>query len=126
MLCYSGMAIRYGKGERANFLASFLNQEELNTSAAEIFSKWISDGAESKKKWVLYFSAIHGGNAMIDVFLRYISEWSENSRGTMAAEAVKALSLSNCSNTLTVVDNIAHRCQNKQIRNTVLQVLDNI
>lgn len=124
MLCYSNMTT-FGISESANLLAKELKQDELNKFASEIFSKWISDGAESKKKWVLYFCAIHGGYNMLDIILHYIKEWSENSRGAIASEAVKAIAFNGSSAALMSVDNIAHKFKHKQVKNAAIQALDN-
>lgn len=123
MLCYAS-ATALGISENANLLAKELNRDELNKFAEEIFSKWLSDGAETKKKWVLYFAAIHGGYAMIDVILHCIKEWAENMRGAIAAEAVKALSMNGSSEALMAVDNLAHKFKQKQVKKAAVQALD--
>lgn len=124
MLCYSNMTT-LGRCENAILLANELKQDELNKFAAEIFSKWLNAGAESKKKWVLYFAAIHGGNDIIDVFLHCIKEWAENMRGAIAADAVRALSVNGSSEALMTVDNLAHKFRQKQVRKAAAQALDN-
>ncbi len=123
MLCYSGMTV-FGVSENAELLAKELNTEELCRFAAEIYSKWLSAGAESKKKWVINFAAVHGGSNMIEVILRCIKEWSENMRGAIAAEAVKALAMNGTSQALMSIDNIAHKFKHKQVKNAAVQALD--
>lgn len=123
MLCYSSMDIP-GVNDNAVILARELNQDELNKFAAEIFSRWIEDGAESKKKWVLYFCSIHGGHNMIEALLHYIKEWSENSRGAIAAEAVRALAFNGSSEALMAVDNMAHKFKHKQVKSAAVQALE--
>lgn len=124
LLCYANMTTP-GVNQNAVLLASGLKQEELEQYAAEIFSKWLAGGAEAKKKWVLYFAAIHGGYHMIEDFLQCIKEWAENSRGAIAAEAVRALALNGSSEALMQVDNMAHKFKHKQVKNAALQALDN-
>lgn len=123
MLCYSCMDIP-GVNDNAVILARELNQDELNEFAAEIFSRWIEDGAEAKKKWVLYFCSIHGGHNMIEAILHYIKEWSENSRGAIAAEAVRALAFNGSSEALMAVDNMAHKFKHKQVKSAAVSALD--
>ena len=123
LICYADMT-EFGPSATANLLTKELNQEELHKFTAEIFSKWVEAGAEAKKKWVLYFSAIHGGNAMIDVFLHYVKEWAEIARGAIAAEAIKALVLNGSSEALMSIDNIAHKFKHKQVKNAAIQALD--
>ena len=125
MLCYSNMS-KLGVNENAKLLAKELKQDELNKFAAEIFSKWILAGADTKKKWVLYFAAIHGGNDIIDTFLYYIKEWSKNSRGAIAAEAVKALALNRNSKALMAIDSISHEFNYKQVKSAAVQIIDNL
>ncbi len=103
-----------------------LVESELNAFAADIFSKWLADGADTKKKWVLYYSSVHGGNAMVDILLKNIKTWAENMRGAIAAEAVKALAMQGSSYALMSVDNMAHKFKQKQVRNAAVQALENV
>ncbi|MBQ8134453.1 MAG: DUF4132 domain-containing protein [Clostridia bacterium] len=123
LLCYASMAVP-SRNENAVLLSDELNEKELNRFASEIFSKWYSDGAESKKKWVLYFAAIHGGSNMIEVLLRCIKEWAENMRGAIAADAVRALAYSGTSEALMIVDNLAHKFKQKQVKKAAIEALD--
>ncbi len=124
MLCYANMD-SFGVSEKANTLAKELNIEELKQFSADMLSRWLSDGAQSKKKWVLNFAAIHGGYEIIEVFVHYIKEWSENMRGAIAADAVKALAMNGSSLALMTVDNMAHKFKHKQVKNAAIQALDN-
>ena len=123
ILCYSAMIIP-GRNDNALMLAAELNQDELHCFAAEIFSKWYSSGAVSKNKWALYFAVIHGGNDMIDTVLTCIKSWAENMRGAIAADAVKAISLNGSSQALMIVDNLAHKFKQKQVRNAAIRAID--
>lgn len=122
ILCYAGMTIP-GRNENAELLAKELNTEELNRYAAEIFSKWYSAGAESKTKWALFFSVIHGGSDMLDTILKCIKEWAENMRGAIAAEAVKAMALNGSSQALMAVDNLAHKFKQKQVKKAAIAAI---
>lgn len=124
LLCYSNMS-DFGISQEANVLAQDLKKAELENFALEIFMKWIQAGAESKKKWVLYFAGIHGGFNMIEVLQKYIKEWSENSRGAIAAEAVMALALNGSSDALMAVDNMAHKFKHKQVKSAANKALQN-
>ncbi|MBQ8134032.1 MAG: DUF4132 domain-containing protein [Clostridia bacterium] len=122
ILCYAGMTIP-GRNENTELLAKELNTEELNRYAAEIFSKWYSAGAESKTKWALFFSVIHGGSDMLDTILKCIKEWAENMRGAIAAEAVKAMALNGSSQALMAVDNLAHKFKQKQVKKAAIAAI---
>ena len=123
MLCYTSM-IMFERSDQANLLAAQLNEDELKAFSAEMLSRFLSDGAESKKKWVLNFAAIHGGDELIDTFLHYIKEWSENMRGAIAADAVKVMALNGSSLALMTVDNMAHKYKHKQVKNAAAVALE--
>ncbi len=123
ILCYANMQT-VGRNDYAIMLADKLNEDELSKFAMEIFSKWLSDGAESKKKWALYFSVIHGGDVMVETALSYIKEWAENMRGAIAAEAVKAIALNGSSLALMTVDNLAHKFKQKQVKKAAVEAMD--
>lgn len=65
LLSYSAMS-PCGISPSAAALAEALDEEELAVYVNELFDKWMEAGAESKKRWVLYASAIHGGNAIVE------------------------------------------------------------
>lgn len=123
LLCYADMS-DLGVNENAKILAQELNGQELGRYAETIFSKWTAQGADAKKKWVLYFCAIHGGNNMIEVLLNYIKEWAENTRGAIASEAVRAIACNGSSEALMSVDNIAHKFKHKQVKSAAVKALD--
>lgn len=123
LLCYANMT-NPGVNENAALLANELNEQELNKYAETIFAKWTSQGAEAKKKWVLYFCAIHGGHNMLEVLLNYIKEWAENARGAIASDAVRAIACNGSSEALMSVDNIAHKFKHKQVKNAAVKALD--
>lgn len=123
LLCYSSMS-SFGVSNEAEILAKELKTDELERYAAEIFSKWHSDGAESKKKWVINFAAVHGGENMIETILHCIKDWAENMRGAIAAEAVKALAMNGSSQALMAIDNLAHKFKQKQVKKAAIEAID--
>ncbi len=123
ILCYCSMPVP-GRNEGAMMLASELDEEELNRYSAEIFSHWISAGAEAKTKWAMYFAIIHGGNSMVEIALKCIKDWSENMRGAIAAEAVKAIALNGSPLALMTVDNLAHKFKQKQVKKAAAEAMD--
>ncbi|MDE5753768.1 MAG: DUF4132 domain-containing protein, partial [Oscillospiraceae bacterium] len=115
--CYAGMSIgNYERSPQADQLAADLISTDLERFAQEVFSRWLDQGAAAKAKWVLYFTAIHGGMDAIQVIQHYIKDWSEHSRGAIAAEAVKALAYNGSSAALMQVDAMARKFKNKQVR----------
>ena len=118
MLCYAGMD-RLGRSSLACEIAEGLDTAELEVFAQEVFSRWFGKGAEAKTKWVLYFSAVHGGMAMVSRLVEHINEWgaySFNMRTAIAGEAVKAIAMNGSSEALMTVDHIAHKFKGKSVR----------
>lgn len=123
MMCYAADAGNVNP--LASKFAEKLDKKTLEKFACEVFGKWLDDGAVAKQKWILYFSAVYGGNEMIDNLMHYIKEWSENSRGAIAAEAVYALALNGSSNALMKVDNMAHKFKKRQVKDAANYALLN-
>jgi len=116
--CYASMDIfKFSRSETADQLAQNLNQNDLERFVQEVFSRFIDKGAEAKQKWVIYFTGILGGLEGITSLQHYIKEWSENSRGAIASEAVRALAFNGSSSALMSVDAMARKFKNKQVRN---------
>ena len=115
LLAYSGMPTP-GINKTVHILTDCLDQAELAAYVDVVYEKFLQQGAEPKKKWVLYAAAIHGGVKMVPKLLHQISEWAENSRGAIASEAVKALALNDSPTALLIVDGMARKYKHKQVR----------
>ncbi|MCM1305245.1 MAG: DUF4132 domain-containing protein [Butyrivibrio sp.] len=113
-----------GVSKEAGRLAAGLRPDELAAYTGEVYRRFMEDGAQAKRKWVLYASAIHGGEAVVPVLYAQIQEWAENVRGAMAAEAVKALALNGTSTALLQVDQIARKFKFRQVKSAAAQALD--
>ncbi|MBQ8966679.1 DUF4132 domain-containing protein [Ruminococcus sp.] len=124
MMCYAGMT-EFGASPTANVLAEKLNKRELAAFAADVFAKWVDAGAQAKTKWVLYFTALHGGSAVEESFMHYIKFWGENSRGAIASEAVRAMALSGSKTALMNVDGMSRKFKNKMVRGAAADALRN-
>ena len=122
LTCYANME-QPGINQNAALLAKELKEKELQQFAEEVFSKWIAGGAEAKKRWVLYFASIHGGSGIMKNLLEYIEQWVKNSRGAIAAEAVRAIAFNGSSEALMHVDNLAHKIKHKQVKNAAIKAL---
>lgn len=123
LLSYADMTTP-GINQDALLLAKELNEEELSQYSLDVFTKWKGAGAEAKKKWVLYFTSIHGGYRMMEVLLQCIKEWVVNSRGAIATEAVKALALNGSSEVLLHLNYIAHKFKHKQVMGAAIKALE--
>lgn len=119
---YADLAVP-GVSKNAPKLAAELNPRELSAYMSQLFDKWLESGAEAKKKWVLYAVSIHGGDEIIPALYHQIQEWPKNSRGAMAAEAVKALALNGGPTALLLVDQISRKFKFRQVKNAAADAL---
>ncbi|MFZ5987551.1 MAG: DUF4132 domain-containing protein, partial [Bacillota bacterium] len=94
----------------------FLNKNDFADIALEVLNRWIENGAEAKKKWVLPFSSIYGDDRVTLLLKKKIEDWALNSRGAIASEAVRALALSGRDMALMIVDNISRKFKHRQVR----------
>ncbi|MGN0393992.1 MAG: hypothetical protein ACI4EF_01390, partial [Coprococcus sp.] len=122
-LSYDSMKT-YGVSKNAELLAEDLNPEEFAVYVNELFDKWLEAGAEAKKRWVLYVSAIHGGIDIVKKLKFNIQEWPQNARGAIAAEAIQALALNPIPEALLFVDGASRKFKNKQVKNAAGKALE--
>lgn len=115
LLAYASMPIP-GVNKDVHILTDGLNKAELANYMEVVYEKFLQQGAEAKKKWVLYATSIHGGVRMVAKLQHQIGEWAENSRGAIASEAVKALALNDTPTALLIVDGMARKYKFKQVR----------
>ena len=113
-----------GISREAAALAEGLDTAEFAVYVNELFEKWLAAGAESKKRWVLYAAAIHGGAEIIKKLQHHIQEWPQNLRGAIAGEAVQAMTLSPQPQALLLVDSIARKFKYKQVKAAASKALD--
>ncbi|ASA21449.1 DUF4132 domain-containing protein [Paenibacillus donghaensis] len=91
--------------------------------SAEILSLWIQNQAPAKEKWVLFLSALFGDRRVIELLAAQIKEWTENSRGAIAAEAVRALSYVNDKAALMTIDRVKRSVKNRQVKGAAEEAL---
>ena len=113
-----------GINKDAQRLAAELNPAELALYMKEIYHFWIDEGAQAKRKWVLYAASIHGGDTMVTEIDTQLQAWAKEGRGAMAAEAVKALALNPTPTALILVDQIARKFKKRQVKAAAAQALD--
>lgn len=123
LLCYSSIGT-IAISQDGNKLAKKLDKNDLALFANEVFDKWFELGAEAKKRWVLAFSAIYGGNTIVPKLNTNISEWAKNSRGAIASEAVRALALNGSATALLIVDGISRKFKFKQVKTAAGEALN--
>lgn len=123
LLCYADMPVP-GVNQEVRRLTDGLKPEELAAYMGLVFGRWMEDGAQAKRKWVLYAASIHGGEAIVPVLYHQIQEWPQHARGAMAAEAVKALALNGTSTALLLVDQTARKFKFRQVKAAAAEALD--
>ncbi|MBZ9634549.1 DUF4132 domain-containing protein [Clostridium sp. FP1] len=121
-LCYAPY-IEIGLNSEAKKISELLDTKDLAKLALEVLERWLSGGAESKKKWVLSFASIYGDYDVISIFKKNIEEWPKNSRGAIASDAVRALALNGSDEALIIIDNISRKFKFKQVKNAASTAL---
>ncbi len=92
------------------------NKQDLDAVGEEILSNWISNGADTKDKWILALISAMGGFNVVIALKNQIEIWSKSSRGAIACEAIKALALNGSDEALIILDTIARKFKHKQIK----------
>ncbi|MBR4026517.1 MAG: DUF4132 domain-containing protein, partial [Lachnospiraceae bacterium] len=115
LIAYADMS-KLGINADAVELAKDLDSNELSEYMLLVWSRWLELRADTKKKWVLYATAIHGGEAIIPVIYKQIQEWPKHSRGAIAEVAIKALALNGSSMALLQINELASKSKYRQVR----------
>ena len=105
-----------GMSLEAKKVSYYLSQQDLADVVFEILNRWIDNGAEAKKKWVMSLATIHGDDRVVMLLKKKIEEWPAASRGAIAAEAVNALALNGSSLSLMIIDNISRKFKFRQVK----------
>lgn len=92
------------------------NKQDLDTMGLEILGNWVSDGADTKKKWILSLISAVGGFNVVNALKDQIDIWSKSARGAIACEAIKALALNGSNEALMILDTISRKFKHKQIK----------
>lgn len=123
LISYADMK-ELGINKDAARLAAELHTAQLAAYIKEVYHCWIEDGAQAKRKWVLYAASIHGGDTMITEMYTRIQDWAKNARGAIAAEAVRAMALNPSPTALVQVDQISRKFKYYQVKKAATEALD--
>lgn len=115
---------RIGKSDAAAQISEKMDARDLEMAADEIYERWIEAGAPAKQKWILAFAAVYGGERVCRKLIRAIHDWPQNSRGAIACDGVKALTLSPVPEALLAVDAISRKFKFRQVRTAAAEALD--
>ena len=116
LAAYADMEV-LGINQDATKLATPLVPQELAAYMYTLYDGWLAAGAEAKKRWVLYAAAIHGGTELIPILHKQMKDWTEHSRGAIAAEAVRALAMNGNSQALLLIDQMSRKFKSNQVKN---------
>ncbi|WP_020620485.1 DUF4132 domain-containing protein [Paenibacillus daejeonensis] len=105
-------------------MESYVDRQSLADLTAELIRQWIQEEAPAKEKWVLHLGALFGDRQLISLLGNRIKGWAENSRGAVAAEAVKILSYVKETSALIAIDNFKRTIKNKQVRGAAEEALE--
>lgn len=105
-------------------IISGVDRKSLEFFAKDLFDFYIEKDAEAKHKWILYYCAIYGGEKMVDLYVTAINEFVLHSRGVIAADTVRALSLNSSPKALLVIDEMSRKFKHKQVRNAAIKTLE--
>lgn len=123
LISYSDMK-ELGINKDAKRISAELHPTELAAYMMAVYNFWVDEGAQAKRKWVLYAASVHGGDTIVTELYTQIQGWSKNTRGAMAAEAVRALALNPSPTALVLVDQISRKFKQYQVKNAAAQALD--
>lgn len=112
-----------GPNERLNELREYVSEASLIRFSTELLQLWIQDGAPAKEKWVMYISALFGDIQIVHILTPQIKEWTENSRGAIAAEAVKVLAYLKEPVALMAIDKVKRSVKNRQVKGAAEEAL---
>ncbi|GBF72462.1 hypothetical protein PA598K_00716 [Paenibacillus sp. 598K] len=105
-------------------MKSYVDAGSLADLSAALIRQWIEQEAPAKEKWVLYLGALFGDIQLLPLLGDRIKGWADNSRGAIAAEAVKILSYVNETSALIAIDNFRRTIKNKQVRGAAEEALE--
>lgn len=106
-------------------IRDFLNSKDLNILTKDIYMRWLKNGADTKQKNILMPYIISADTKDITELKKVIDDWTEHSRGAIAAFAVSVMILNNSDITLLILDSIANKYKNKQVKSAAETAMNN-
>ncbi|WP_411349840.1 DUF4132 domain-containing protein [Paenibacillus sp. WLX2291] len=102
--------------ERLHEVKQYASPQSLADFAFELVQLWMQQGAPAKEKWILYLAAMFGDRRLINMLGGQIKDWTENSRGAIAAEAVRVLAYLNDTAALMLIEQLSRTIKNRQVK----------
>ncbi len=110
--------------EACEAVKRFIDKKQLRLFINELYEKWLQEGAEVKKKNVVLLYVLNASNTELIALKKQIDEWVENSRGALAAFAVSTMVLNDSSMALVMIDSMATKYKNKQVKGAAIEAMD--
>ncbi|MED0669724.1 DUF4132 domain-containing protein [Aneurinibacillus aneurinilyticus] len=104
-------------------MKEYATPQSLGEFAIGILQAWMDNGSPAKEKWVLPLCAIFGDYRITDILAKQIKEWTEQGRGAIASEAVKALAFMSDTTALRMIDQLKHTVKNRQVKKAAADAL---
>ncbi|MCQ4087389.1 DUF4132 domain-containing protein [Saccharibacillus sp. JS10] len=108
---------------RLDEVAEYADASSLAAFTTEALNMWINAQAPAKEKWILPLAARFGGRDVIDLLGRQIKDWADNSRGAIAADAVRALAYMDDTSALMTIDRLGRSIKNRQVKGAAEEAL---
>lgn len=89
----------------------------------EVLRNWLDQGAVAKEKWVMPLCVSFGDRRIVDTIGQLIKDWTDHSRGALAADGVRALSFSDDLTALRLIDQIKRTIKNRQVKTAAEEAL---
>ncbi|WP_017813097.1 DUF4132 domain-containing protein [Paenibacillus shenyangensis] len=109
--------------EQLQEIKQYATAASLADFALELVQVWIQHGAAAKEKWILYLASLYGDRRLSDLLSHQVKEWTESSRGAIAAEAVKVMAYINDVSALMLIDRLSRTIKNRQVKNAATEAL---
>ncbi len=94
-----------------------LSKQDFESVLENIYRLWMDEGAEAKKKMIMVPYCIYGSDSQILKLRQQLITWADASRGAIAAFVVNAIAMNGGSVALMMIDAIATKFPNKQVKN---------
>ncbi len=97
-------------------LTERLHKPDLYAFMESVCQCWIDEGADTKKKMILVPYCVFASDSQILAMKKQLKTWAENSRGALAAFAVKAIALNGGKPALMMVNDLSQKFPNNQVK----------
>ena len=110
--------------EACEQIKAFVNTKTFNQLIHSLYKLWLQEGADTKQKNVVLLYALNAGAEEITKLKKQIDDWTESSRGALAAFAVTAMAMNGSNLALMLTDGISRKYKNKQVKGAALAAMD--